>query len=275
VSRSRNRVLEVLEPAFSDRTAAERRRRVLEADGRDDLEVGAMFSDLDRVVAAVRDGLVAARARADAIAKGGTAQDLRVVKDRQADPRAATKVAPRVAGADRGDEVVVDDALPRAAAAEGETPPEMLADAPTRPATSRPSRARDSDHARRTAELLYEDVLWLFSVNDGEGALISLERLLMLGRLDGEAREFVELNAEKLLHLYESYIGPFTKVPTRGDVAVDSMPKTYLEIPAIERVFRLVDGKRSLGDIMDTSPLTRIETCAGLEQLNRARVIQI
>lgn len=271
------RLLEVLEPAFSDRTARSRRERVLARDGRDEATIGATFADLDRAVEVLRARLVELRAEAESLATMDTATDLRVAVDPHADPLAKTRVAPRIVGVDRGDEIVVDDGLPTASAAgDAEPTTEILAEAATRPASKRVRRTVETDHERRAAELLYEDVLWLFSVNDGEGALISLERLLMLGRLDGEAREFVDLNADKLLHLYEGYIGPFTKVPVRGEVHLDSMPRAYLEIPSLDRVWRLVNGERSIAQIMEaSSPLTRLETCAGLEQLNRARVIQI
>ena len=123
------------------------------------------------------------------------------------------------------------------------------------------------------ARLLYDDVLWLFSINDGEGALISLERLLILGYVDEEISEFLDLNGEKLLGLYEGYIGPFDKVPTRGDTLPSGMPQGYLSHGELSDLYALVDGRRTIGDLIDLCERTPLETCAGLEQLHRARLL--
>lgn len=129
------------------------------------------------------------------------------------------------------------------------------------------------DESAAVARMLYDDVLWLFGINDGEGALISLERLLMMGQIDAEISEFLDLNGEKLLGLYEGYIGPFDKIPMLGDTSPDSMPQGYLKQGPLSEIYGLIDGERSIGDIIDHCACTPLETCAALEQLNRARVI--
>ena len=130
----------------------------------------------------------------------------------------------------------------------------------------------DMQHAAR---LLYDDVIWLFGINDGEGALISLERLLTIGQIDDEVSEFLNLNSEKLLGLYEGYIGPFEKVPLRGDTTPDAMPAGYLSQGALKSVFDLIDGERSIADLIDASDRPPLETCASIEQLHRARLVQL
>ncbi len=259
-------VLDVLEPVLSDRSARKRRLAIL---ARSEGVLGAHaqeLSDLDEVLELLRERVGHLRREADL--PGGLDAHERALLESAAASKVDPTTTPPFA---ESEGIVVDDSFPSSEEAAEE---ELLADAPTRLGERRPSKAR-GDLRRRQAELLYEDVLWLFSINDGEGALISLERLLMLGELDGEASEFVKLNSDKLLHLYEGYIGPFTKIPVRGDVPMDSMPPAYLEMPSLGALFSLVDGERTLQEIMDTSKVTPLVTCAALEQLNRSRIIQI
>lgn len=131
------------------------------------------------------------------------------------------------------------------------------------------------DGLQDAARKLYDDVLWLFSINDGEGALISLERLLTMGQIDDEVSEFLDLNGENLLGLYEGYIGPFDKVPMRGDTQPESMPKGYLDQGELDRLYQMIDGERSIADLIDASERTPLETCASIEQLHRARLIEL
>lgn len=122
---------------------------------------------------------------------------------------------------------------------------------------------------------LYEDIVWLFAVNDGEGALISLERMLMLGEPQGDAKEFVETNRGKLLHLYEDYMGPFDRVTLLGEVdAHVEMPAGYLDARPIAEVLQFVDGKATISEILDRAQVPLLVGCAALKQLNRAQVVE-
>jgi len=124
-------------------------------------------------------------------------------------------------------------------------------------------------------DLLYEDIVWLFAVNDGEGALISLERMLMLGEPQGDAKEFVETNHGKLLHLYEDYMGPFDRVTRLGDVdAHVEMPAGYLDAKPIAEVLQFVDGKLTISEILERAEVPTLVGCAALKQLNRAQVVE-
>ena len=82
-------------------------------------------------------------------------------------------------------------------------------------------------------DLLYEDIVWLFAVNDGEGALISLERMLMLGEPQGDAKEFVEaLRLETLVKRYSDYVmHPITIHELAGDA--DSEPRQLNQASAL------------------------------------------
>ncbi len=122
---------------------------------------------------------------------------------------------------------------------------------------------------------LYEDIVWLFAVNDGEGALISLERMLMLGEPLGDAQEFVETNRGKLLHLYEDYMGPFDRVTRLGEIdAHVEMPAGYLDAKPIAEVLQFVDGKLTISEILDLAQVPTLVGCAALKQLNRAQVVE-
>ena len=122
---------------------------------------------------------------------------------------------------------------------------------------------------------LYEDIVWLFAVNDGEGALISLERMLMLGEPQGDAREFVNTNRDKLLSLYEDYMGPFDRVARLGEVdAHVEMPAGYLDSSPLSQVLDLVNGKLTISEILDQIQVPPLVGCAALKQLHRALVIE-
>ncbi|MCB9727629.1 MAG: hypothetical protein H6744_16800 [Deltaproteobacteria bacterium] len=250
-SASNETLLAILAPALSDPAAGERRRRVLEADGRAEPEWRASLADLDAVVALLRWPSRAVDGHADTDEPGAA-------------PEPALKEHPG------------DDGLQAAADAVDEGP--TLGDAiPTRPPSKPMARVAPTavDHARRVASLLYEDVIWLFSINDGEGALVSLERLLVLGQLEGEAAEFVRLNSDKLVDIYREYMGGFDAVPRKGDTELESMPHGYFDLSALASVHALVDGKRSIQALVEASDLPPLTTCAALEQLKRSRVLFI
>ncbi|MEC9072226.1 MAG: hypothetical protein VX938_07600 [Myxococcota bacterium] len=126
------------------------------------------------------------------------------------------------------------------------------------------------------ADQLYEDIVWLFAVNDGEGALISLERMLQMGEPKGEAKEFVDGNEAKLLQLYEDYMGPFDKWVSRGPMNPrEDMPSSYLTQGSLSEIYELVAEGKTIQDMMDESPLSPLLTCATLKQLHRSHAVEI
>ena len=120
-------------------------------------------------------------------------------------------------------------------------------------------------------ERLYDDVLYLFESGDLDGALVSLERLLLLGGRNPEVQEFVSLNEEKLLKLYERSIGSFSGCPQR-EKRVEAMPMSFLQRPSVATVFNAVNGQlRSKSLWMHRT--AALEVCAVLNQLRRSRLI--
>ena len=281
-------VLGVVTPALSDLTVAARAESIRKSDSRTDAEVAGRWAHLSPIVEAFYTRL------------GAT---LEVAQDPEpaVDPHAETVGSPAV--------IDEDEALPPdpgelaleadGAASRPGTQQELFSDAPEAapappedeaaalaPAEDESSRVDAESHERlqtegagdgldEAARLLYEDVLWLFEINDGEGALISLERLLTIGQVDPDVAQFLDLNGAKLLALYEDYIGPFDKVPVRGETTPDAMPAGYLSQGALKQVFEMIDGERSIADLIDASERTPLETCASVEQLHRARLVQL
>ena len=255
-------LIEILAPALGDLDASERLERVLAADDRSEEAVDARFAPLDALIVLFRERLGVAEVR--------PLDELRVEEVEEVE---------EVEDIDDLDiiEIATDDHGGTAAEVDSDER-QLIEDAPTRPVTGQQRRVAfvpDADQTRRAAELLYEDVLWLFAINDGEGALVSLERLLMLGVVEGEAREFVDINGDKLISLYEQVMGPFSKTPTRGDIGPGEMPQGYLGHPALRNVLDLVDGRRTISKILEEATCSRLRACAALEQLHRARVVML
>lgn len=124
----------------------------------------------------------------------------------------------------------------------------------------------------REVELLYEDVHWLFQLGDIDGALISLERLLVLAPENEEIQAFVSLNERKLLEIYQSVLGAWERVPRISEGGL-SMPVATSTGEKVGRVLKLIDGTRTVRQILGGSSLNRLEACSVLSQLMRARVI--
>lgn len=256
---SHEALVELLAPALGDLDAAARRAATLADDPRTDEEVELQLAPLDELISLVRErlGVPEPSIPLDEVEEVDDVLDL--------DPLDAVELS------------TDDDGVAAADAEDAEDAAEFLAHAPTRPITASHRRVpfEDVDLVRRAAELLYEDVLWLFGINDGEGALVSLERLLMLGKIEGEARDFLEINGDKLVGLYEQVLGPFTRVPTRGSTSPGEMPIGYLDYAPLRAVLEKVDGERTIAAILDGVTASRLDACAALEQLHRARIVSL
>ena len=121
-------------------------------------------------------------------------------------------------------------------------------------------------------ERLYDDVLYLFESGDLDGALVSLERLLLLAGRNPEVREFVTLNEDKLLKLYARSIGAMETSPQRERRA-EAMPMSFLQRPSVARVFNAVNGDLTIAELIATLEMPALEVCAVLNQLRRSRLI--
>ncbi len=236
----------VLRPVLGADGARDRREAVLAADPREDAELSSLFLELDGLIEALRLRLQSFE------------------PPPVPPPRPPRKVTPAMEiGApdtDRGQVDLEDiDALQvpplPEVAAEAEPPPLPPPPVPT-PARELgviPAVAADTP----AVNLLYDDIVWLVSIDDWAGALISLERLLVMARIDGQIKEFVDVNEVKLLNVYESYLGPFSKVPTVKSRDIDNaMPAAYERAEKIHAVIELIDGARSLTELMRDSTFT-------------------
>lgn len=125
--------------------------------------------------------------------------------------------------------------------------------------------------------LLYDDIVTLSGMNDRDGLLISLERMLLLARFEDHIRVFIDANESKLVGLYESQLKSFSSTPRRAPPAVDNtMPAAFLRTAKVAAVLPLVDGKTTISQIIERAgSLHRLETLSVLAQLQRSGVIQV
>ncbi|MCC6620839.1 MAG: hypothetical protein IT385_06270 [Deltaproteobacteria bacterium] len=123
---------------------------------------------------------------------------------------------------------------------------------------------------------LYDDIVNLSGLNDWDGVLISLERLLVLAKLEDHIKDFVDANEVKLLSIYETFLKSFARVPKRLPPAIDnSMPRSFLRAEKIATVLGLIDNQIAIQELLRRSPLTPLETCSALCQLRRSGIIEV
>ena len=117
-------------------------------------------------------------------------------------------------------------------------------------------------------EILFDDALRLFRLGDSEGALISLERLLLTSNLNEDLSEFIVANEDRLVDLYETRFGSFHYI---AEVAEDGepMPPTFRSEHKVVSVLEAVNGVRTYDEIMNAMDLSRLEVVMVLSQLLR------
>jgi hypothetical protein len=124
--------------------------------------------------------------------------------------------------------------------------------------------------------LLYDDIILLSTIGDRDGVVISLERLLVLAKLEDHVRLFVESHEVKLMSLLEASLKSFSLVPKRKQAAVENtMPRVFLRGEKIAGILPLIDGKATIAEIIRKSSLTPVETCAVVSQLKRSGLIDV
>jgi hypothetical protein len=147
-----------------------------------------------------------------------------------------------------------------------------LVDPETIEGTILPARPGDSPETR----LLYDDIVNLSAMSDRDGLVISLERLILLAKLEDHVRAFVESNEVKLMGIYESELKSFSRVPKRRPPSIENtMPRAFLKSEKVALVLPLCDGKSTITEITRRSPLSVIETCSVLSQLRRVGILEI
>ncbi|MCB9737640.1 MAG: hypothetical protein H6747_00055 [Deltaproteobacteria bacterium] len=142
------------------------------------------------------------------------------------------------------------------------------------PEVKRKIRLKQSIMPSHMASGLYDDVRALFEIGDREGALISLERLVVVAPLSPQILGFLAHNEARLLEYYQGVFGPFTRVPALAP-GEHRMPSAYYAMDKIRTVAGLIDGRRNVQQIIDQSGLSQIEACAVLSQLVRASALDV
>jgi hypothetical protein len=124
--------------------------------------------------------------------------------------------------------------------------------------------------------LLYDDVVQLSALNDWDAAFISIERLLVLARVEDHVADFVRSNEAHLLGLYEPALKSFSRVPKRRELRPENtMHRVFLNNVKVIEVLALVDRKLAIRKMFESSQLSRLEICATLVVLQRAGVLDI
>jgi hypothetical protein len=146
---------------------------------------------------------------------------------------------------------------------------------PEAPTAEAPSPAVPSEvHWSPSDRLLYEDVVRLFDLGDSAGAMISLERLVMLSPEAEELKVFLDKNGDLLLRLYRESLGSMDRVPVP---VKDRLPvRIPTEHPAVLLdVLRLADGHRTLRDLTRKSTVSELRTMLVVSHLARSGFVEI
>lgn len=129
-------------------------------------------------------------------------------------------------------------------------------------------------HWEQIERLLYEDVLHLFELGDQNGALTSLERLIMLNPQAEELKAFLEKNGALLEKLYTDHMGTLDRVPVPLDTGHQiKIPTSFA--PLLMDILRLIDGHRTIRDILKKSKFGTIPTLATIAHLGRSGFIEL
>lgn len=255
---------ESLRLALSDTGA---RKRILEVNQRDKRslsDIDQRFRDLDRLI----EFLV--KHRDDPVPLDVSEPARRKHEPTDLDLALTPKIfsPPLETDDDRPEMAPVDDSPQAASAAR-----EPAKEAPVAKAEPKPPRTWKRPPGSKPVgrvDALLQDVMWLLEIKDGEGMLISLERLLVASHVEGELETFVEENETKLLNVYESYLGPFSKT-VKGVRSEDEspMPPAFHNSPKVACISELVREGLTMDSLLKVSPYSALETCCVVSQLRR------
>ncbi len=123
-------------------------------------------------------------------------------------------------------------------------------------------------------QMLYEDILTLFELGDQPGAMISIERLLMLSPRAQELDVFFERNESTLKRIYEEYFGSLDRIPVPLRNAHPIKIPTS-DAATVMDILRLVDGQRTLRDVIRLSSLGDLRGLVSLAHLARSGFIEL
>ena len=255
----KDRLAVIFDEVFADSDAAERRAAVLDADPRSEREIVAPFEALDSVIAELCKRLEVLQAH-------GSSADSETTNESNDE-----------------DALLLSDA--EEALSASEPPPIPLAESQHDADLGTDKRSEGSSggsllvktKAKRGQEkvLLDEDIRWLNTISDLEGVLISLERGLVIGKPIAKMESFILANQARLIEVYRSTVfGHFLLRPERVSSEQSAMmPAPFLSFNLIATVLDLVNGQRSIQQIIDQAALTPLEVCCALSQLKRAGLV--
>lgn len=123
--------------------------------------------------------------------------------------------------------------------------------------------------------LLYDDVHTLFNLGDTTGALISIERLLLLSPSSESLKKFIETNEETIFEQYRAQFGNFERIPVRSESITNAVPLPKRLGRQLEGILNLIDGYKNIEEIMKISKLSRIITLAYLNHLIRSGFVEL
>ncbi len=142
------------------------------------------------------------------------------------------------------------------------------------PEVKRKIRYKQSIMPSHMASNLYDDVRALFEIGDREGALVSLERLIVVAPIAPEIEGFLGHNEARLLDYYQNVFGPFSRTMRMADDK-GQMPGAYFSLEKVQQVLDQIDGTATVSHIIEKCGLRRIEACAVLSQLVRASAVEV
>ncbi len=142
------------------------------------------------------------------------------------------------------------------------------------PEVRRKIRLKQSVMPSYMAGHLYNDVRALFEIGDREGALVSLERLIVVAPIAPQIESFLSHNESRLLDYYQNVFGPFSRVVSIPDTG-PNMPPGYFAMEKVQVIWALVDGERSVQELIDVSGLRTIEACSVISQLVRSAAVDV
>ncbi len=125
----------------------------------------------------------------------------------------------------------------------------------------------------REYDLLYEDVMWLFRMQDSAGALSSVSRLLDVAATTKELRQFLELNESKLVSAYERALGPFDR-PIFCP-AVSLAEHYFYNQDEAELVLEAVRVSNCIRQVLEQSPVGRLQTLSLLYRFRNERILVV
>jgi hypothetical protein len=125
----------------------------------------------------------------------------------------------------------------------------------------------------RDLKNLQEDIQRLFRFGDITGALLSLERMVLLANGDPEVNSFLERNHDQLISVFERVFDGFhQKVePTKNVIALGP---DFREHPTVQSVWSAVGASSDLKTVLDSVDINDIATAAVLHHLLRCRRLQ-